>query len=61
MKLIGARLRARGIKIVPEMTVRMPENLKQSDDIHLSPEGHRVFASKLLPWVIAALGGPHPG
>jgi acyl-CoA thioesterase I len=59
MKAIGARLRSRGIKIVPEMTVRMPENLRQPDNVHLTAEGHRQFAAKLLPWVIAALGTAH--
>jgi acyl-CoA thioesterase-1 len=59
MKGIGNRLRARGIKIVPEMAVRMPENLRQADHVHLTAEGHRQFAAKLLPWVIAALGNAH--
>jgi len=61
MKAIGARLRSRGIKIVPEITLRMPENLKQSDHVHLTAEGHRQFAAKLLPWVIAALGNANSG
>ncbi len=61
MKAIVSRLKSRGIKVVPEMTSHMPTNLKQPDQIHLTPEGHRQFAAKLLPWVIAALGDSHSG
>ena len=31
------------------------------DRIHLNSEGHRLFAEQLLPKVISALGGSHPG
>ncbi len=61
MKAIGDRLRSRGIKIIPEMANRMPTNLRQPDQIHLTAEGHRLFAAKLLPWVIAALSDAHSG
>ena len=31
------------------------------DRIHLPAEGHRLFAERLLPKVISALGGSRPG
>ena len=61
MEAIEARLRSRGIKIVPELSSKMPLNLKQADHIHLTAEGHRVYAEELLPRVIAALGSSHSG
>jgi acyl-CoA thioesterase I len=61
MKAIAARIKARGITIVPENTSTMPSTLKQPDRIHLNAEGHRQFAQELLPRVISALGGLHSG
>lgn len=59
MKAIGTRLRARGITIVPENTGTMPTTYRQKDRVHLTAEGHRLFAQQLLPRVEIALGGSH--
>lgn len=52
-----ARLRARAIAFIDLYTNRdMPPEFIQADGIHLTPEGHRLLASRLAPQVIAALG-----
>jgi len=61
MKAIAARIRARGITIVPENTRTVPTTYKQHDRIHLTAEGHPLLAQQLLPMVISALGGSHSG
>jgi lysophospholipase L1-like esterase len=61
MNAILARIKSRGITIVPELTSTIPTNYKQPDRIHLTAEGHRLFAEQLLPKVISALGGSHAG
>jgi acyl-CoA thioesterase-1 len=55
MHAIAARLRARGIKIVPEFSFKLPDKFKQADKVHLNVAGHRELAEMLLPEVIAAL------
>jgi acyl-CoA thioesterase I len=55
MHTIAARLHARGIKIVRELSYQMPENFKQADKIHLNAAGHEELAKVLLPEVILAL------
>jgi len=55
MDAVMAGIRSRGIKIVPESTLRMPANYKQKDGRHLTAEGHKFLASRLLPKVIEAL------
>jgi acyl-CoA thioesterase I len=55
MKAIEARLKGRGITILPELTSELPITYKQPDRIHLTAEGHRVFAEQLLPRVIRVL------
>jgi acyl-CoA thioesterase I len=55
MHTIAARLHARGIKIVRELSYQMPETFKQEDKIHLNVAGHQELAKMLLPEVIAAL------
>jgi acyl-CoA thioesterase I len=55
MHTIAARLRARGIKIVPEYSFKLPEKFKQADKVHLNVAGHQELARMLLPEVIAAL------
>ena len=55
MHTIAARLHARGIKIVRELSYQMPEKFKQADKIHLNVAGHQELAKMLLPEVIAAL------
>jgi acyl-CoA thioesterase I len=52
---IAARLRARGIKIVPEYSYKLPDEFKQADHVHLNMAGHQELAKMLLPEVIAAL------
>jgi acyl-CoA thioesterase I len=52
---IATRLRARGIKIVPEYSYKLPDKFKQEDKVHLNVAGHRELAQVLLPDVIAAL------
>jgi len=53
---IAARLRARGIKIIPEngRSIKQKE-LRQADGRHFTAEGHTLVASRLLPSVIQAL------
>jgi acyl-CoA thioesterase-1 len=55
MDAVMAGMRSRGIKIVPESTLRMPASYKQKDSRHLTAEGHKFLASRLLPKVIEAL------
>jgi acyl-CoA thioesterase I len=55
MHTIAARLRARGIKIVPEFSFKLPEKFKQADKVHLNVAGHQELARMLLPEVVAAL------
>jgi hypothetical protein len=56
MAAIEARLTARGIRILPVTTVDLPASYRQNDGVHLTPEGHRFVASRLLPQVMEALG-----
>jgi acyl-CoA thioesterase-1 len=52
-----AMLTARHIKIIDIYTNRdMPMEFLQADGRHLTPEGHRLLASRLLSSVMAALG-----
>jgi acyl-CoA thioesterase I len=60
MAAIAARLKARGISIIPEATVGLPATYKQQDGRHLTPEGHELVASQLLPKIVEALGPPPP-
>jgi acyl-CoA thioesterase I len=53
---IMARLRSRGIKIIPVTGNGIGRNDLQADGIHLTAEGHAVLAARLLPSVIRALG-----
>lgn len=54
---IKSQLRARGIKlfIIPAMH-QWGDQLLQPDGIHLTAEGHRRVAERLLPIVLSALG-----
>jgi len=56
MRMIGAKLKARGIKIIPENSRDLPPSDRQADRVHLNPEGHRIVAARLLPLVMRALG-----
>jgi acyl-CoA thioesterase-1 len=53
---IVARLRSRGIKIIPVTGSGIGRNYLQADGIHLTAEGHARLATQLLPSVIRALG-----
>jgi acyl-CoA thioesterase-1 len=55
MQAIATRLHARGIKVIPEFSYKLPDNLKQADKVHLSVAGHRKLAEMLLPEVISAM------
>jgi acyl-CoA thioesterase I len=53
---IVARLRSRGIKIIPVTPSGVGRGDLQADGIHLNAEGHARLAARLLPSVVAALG-----
>ena len=55
MHAIATRLRARGIRIVPEFSYKLPDKFKQADKVHLNVAGHQELAKMLLPEVITAL------
>ena len=52
---IVARLRSRGIRIIPVTGAGVGRNYLQADGIHLTAEGHGFLAARLLPSVVAAL------
>jgi acyl-CoA thioesterase I len=54
MEEIEARLKSRGIIIVP-WAMRPPVSLRQADGIHLTAEGHKLAAEQLMPRVTDAL------
>ncbi|HEX8167197.1 MAG TPA: GDSL-type esterase/lipase family protein [Beijerinckiaceae bacterium] len=60
---IGSALRSRGIKVLAaNVEFRLvPPAGWQADRRHLTPEGHRLIASRLAPQVAAALGRPGRG
>jgi acyl-CoA thioesterase-1 len=53
---IMAKLRGRGIKIIPVTAAGVSRKHLQVDGTHLTAEGHAVVAARLLPSVIRALG-----
>jgi acyl-CoA thioesterase-1 len=53
---IVARLRSRGIKIIPVTASGVARNDLQGDGTHLTAEGHARLAARLLPSVVRALG-----
>ncbi len=61
MAAIERQLKSRSITVIPENTGSVPLAYKQTDKIHLTPEGHKIFATHLLPLVISALGGSSSG
>jgi acyl-CoA thioesterase-1 len=56
---IVARLNARGIKVVmlDRLFAGTSPQLLQSDGKHFTAEGHRALAARVLPEVIAHIGG----
>jgi acyl-CoA thioesterase I len=53
---IMAKLRSRGIKIIPVTAAGVSRKHLQVDGVHLTAEGHAAVAARLLPSVIGALG-----
>jgi acyl-CoA thioesterase I len=53
---IVARLRSRGIKVIPVTGSGIGRNYLQADGLHLTAEGHARLAAQLLPSVVRALG-----
>ena len=53
---IMAKLRSRGIRIIPVGAAGLGRKHLLPDGVHLSAEGHGVVAARLLPSVIRALG-----
>jgi hypothetical protein len=54
-----ARVRERGAKVVfvgMSAFSAIPGSYYQYDHIHLTPEGHSLFAQRLLPQVMRAIG-----
>jgi len=58
MAAITARLKERGIKVFPMSAAEVPPQYHQQDHIHLTPEGHKLIATQLLPQITEALGPP---
>jgi acyl-CoA thioesterase-1 len=55
---ISARLRARGIKVIPSQTghdLGLSSEVRQADGLHLTPAGHARVAAQLAPAVIQSL------
>jgi acyl-CoA thioesterase-1 len=52
---IMARLRSRGIKIIPVTAAGVTRKHLQADGVHLTAEGHAAVAARLLPSVMQAL------
>jgi acyl-CoA thioesterase-1 len=57
---IKARLADRHIKVIPISGTDVPAQYHQQDGVHLTPEGHRLAVSNILPEVMEALGPPPP-
>ncbi len=55
---IKARLADRHITVIAISGAEVPPQYHQADGIHLTPEGHRIAASNVLPEVMQALGPP---
>jgi acyl-CoA thioesterase I len=53
---VVAKLRSRGIKIIPVTGNGVSRKYLQPDGTHLTAEGHAFLAAQLLPSVIRALG-----
>lgn len=55
---ITAKLKAKSIKVIPFSAADFPPQYHQEDGLHLTPEGHKLLATKLLPEITEALGPP---
>lgn len=58
MAAIGARLKERGIKVVPVCAADLGREYRQQDGVHLTPEGYKLLARALLPSITEQLGPP---
>jgi acyl-CoA thioesterase-1 len=52
---IEARLRQRGIRVIPMWWGAELRQYLQPDHIHFTPEGHRIVAAHMLPSVLGAV------
>jgi len=52
---IQARLRSRGIRVIPMWRNPALRSYLQPDGIHFTAEGHRLVATKMLPSVMGAV------
>jgi acyl-CoA thioesterase-1 len=52
---IEAKLRSRGIRIIPMWWNGALRKYLQADGIHFTPEGHRLVATNMLPAVASAV------
>jgi acyl-CoA thioesterase-1 len=52
---IEARLRQRGIRVIPMWWGTELRQYLQPDHIHFTPEGHRIVAAHMLPSVLSAV------
>ncbi|MGB6449159.1 MAG: GDSL-type esterase/lipase family protein [Steroidobacteraceae bacterium] len=58
MAAIDARLKERGIKVVPVGAADLGKEYRQQDGLHLTREGYKLLARQLLPRVTEVLGPP---
>jgi lysophospholipase L1-like esterase len=59
MNAIETKLKSRSITVIPaNMSVVLHNPAFKYDYIHLNAAGHKELATRLLPLVISALGGP---
>jgi acyl-CoA thioesterase I len=52
---IEAKLRSRGIRVIPMWWSGALRKYMQADGIHFTPEGHRLVATNMLPAVAGAV------
>jgi len=55
---ITRRLAERHIEVIPVSAADIPPQYRQQDGVHLTAEGHRLAAARLLPQVVQSLGPP---
>ncbi len=58
MAAITARLKERNIKVITMSGTELPAQYHQQDGVHLTPEGHKLVATRLLPQITEAMGPP---
>jgi acyl-CoA thioesterase I len=61
MNTVETKLKSRGITIIPANAGVVLQNPGlRADNVHLTAAGHKELATRLLPFVIRALGSPSP-